>query len=154
MKRVVPPCPGITSGQEQTERSLSVPGLAEDQLLPGRKGVPNPPLQSISPCRALEAFERLHPTNLLLPLLLTLLQYLKVKQFLEDLLQGTGKFPRSELQRATMNWEQCFQLQFPSSSPKTKKGDASAGQGVSRAVYLLWFCLGWLFPTNLLLLLT
>ena len=114
------PCTGITSGQEKTECTLSIPRLAEDQLIPSCKGFLKLCLQSIIPYEALGGFERLHRTDLL-PLLLTLQQYLKLKELLEDLLQSTGKFPRPELQRAKMNWAQCFHLQFPSSSARKKK---------------------------------
>lgn len=65
-------CAGITSGQEKTECTLSIPRLAEDQLIPSCKGFLNLYLQSIIPYEALGGFERLHPTDLLLPLLLTL----------------------------------------------------------------------------------
>ena len=71
------PCTGITSGPEQTEHTLSIPRLAADQLITSCKGCLNFYLQSIIPYEALEGYARLHPTDLLFPLLLTLQQYLK-----------------------------------------------------------------------------
>lgn len=69
-------CTGITSGQEKAEYTLSIPRLAEDWLIPSCKCFLNLYLQSIIPVEALEGSERHHPTDLMLPLLLTLQQYL------------------------------------------------------------------------------
>lgn len=75
----VHPCTGITTGQQKAEYNLSIPTLAEDQLIPSCKSFLNLYLQSIIPSEALEGSERHHPTDLMLPLLLTLQQYLKLR---------------------------------------------------------------------------
>lgn len=88
-------------------------------------------------------------TDLLLPLLLTLQQCLKLKKFIQDLLQGKGKFSRPKLQRWTGHT--VFTSNFHLPLQGKRKEDFCAGQGLFQAAHfhnssLLPFCLSCLFP--------